>query len=147
MADHISDGQDIVIAEIKEDIVFKTSPQAPQAGPGQTLVFEKYVGSVIKNDVEDVDYVVPSGKTLKIEIITGSLFETATPSSDFYASLTWDATGTPEILDYVRGFDFNHPLSETLVGDGVKILRLTIHNETPTDTKVSCRWIGFLEDT
>ncbi len=132
---------------ISGDGVIKTSPQSPQPGPGQDSANVTVLGAVPKNDILSVDYVVPSGKTFVMSIISGTLFEPQSPSADFYGSIVWDAAGSPEVIDYFRSFAFNQALDRRVNGDGVKILRLTIHNNTNTDTIAAATLIAFLEDT
>jgi hypothetical protein len=72
------------------------------------------------------DYVIPNGNTLKINEMGGSL----DGSSDTRIEIIWDPLGTPEYLYAAYQHSPSQRSIRELVGDGTKILRLHLVNDS-----------------
>ncbi len=81
------------------------------------------------------DTIVPDGETWEIYEYVGA----AAYLDDTASCLIWDATGTPEILECTHG-DGNYEPEFQCVGDGVKVIRISLQNDTNTGRVMSGKW-------
>jgi hypothetical protein len=86
---------------------------------------------------ETSDTLIPNGEVWQIREFVG----TAAYLDDTAACIIWDPAGTPEILDCTHG-DKTADLDEQLTGDGVKVLRISLQNDTNTARVLSGKWEG-----
>lgn len=85
----------------------------------------RIAGDVPALDSIDHDAVPANGKVWRITKFTGN----GAYLDDTIVCLVWDADGTPDILACTHG-DTNMDLNIQVTGDGTKVLRLTIQNDT-----------------
>jgi hypothetical protein len=81
------------------------------------------------------DTVVPPGETWEVQKFQGA----AAYLDDTASCLIWDAEGTPEILACTHG-DAKFEPEFLCVGDGTKILRISLQNDTNTGRVLSGKW-------
>jgi hypothetical protein len=86
---------------------------------------------------ETHDTVIPNGETWQLLSFVGS----AAFLDDTAACLIWDPDGTPTILECTHG-EKESKIDEQLTGDGVKILRISLQNDTNTARVLGCKWEG-----
>jgi hypothetical protein len=82
-------------------------------------------GDVAGLDEITDDQIPAAGKVWRIERFVGA----GAYLDDTIVCLIWDADGTPDILDCTHG-DATHDLDIRITGDGVKVLRLALQNDT-----------------
>jgi hypothetical protein len=87
---------------------------------------------------ETKDTLIPNGETWQIKEFAGS----AAFIDDTVSCIVWDPAGTPRILDCTHGEKKTGNLNEMLVGDGVKVLRISLQNDTNTARVLGCKWEG-----
>lgn len=71
------------------------------------------------------DFVIPNGELWEIRKFQGS----ASYLDDTAVSLVWDPAGAAEILACTHG-DSSYNLGAQVTGDGTKVLRLVLSNDT-----------------
>ena len=86
---------------------------------------------------ETSDLVVPDGETWDIRHFSGS----AAYLEDTTVCIVWDPAGTPQILDCTHG-DKSGPVSFQAVGDGVKVIRISLQNDSNIPRVLGAAWEG-----
>lgn len=86
---------------------------------------------------ETSDTLVPNGETWQIRRFLGS----AAYLPDAVVSIIWDPDGTPEILDLTHG-DKDADVGVDITGDGIKVLRISLLNDTNTTQILGAHWEG-----
>jgi hypothetical protein len=81
------------------------------------------------------DTIIPDGETWEVFEFQG----VASYLDDTASCLVWDATGTPELLECTHG-DGSFEPEFSCVGDGVKVLRISLQNDTNTGRVMSGKW-------
>ena len=82
---------------------------------------------------EILDTIIPDGETWQIREFSG----TAAYLDDTAACLLWDGT----LLECTHG-EKQSSIDEKLVGDGVKVLRISLQNDTNTARVLGATWEG-----
>lgn len=96
--------------------------------------------NVAASSTVTLDYVVPDGEILSIDVI--GLNSSAAP--DTSTCLVWDALGTPEIVLSSYGDVLQPNLNLEFLGDGVKVLRIVLANDLTEPTYMGGYWQGGL---
>lgn len=91
---------------------------------------------------ETYDYTVPNGAILRLDEIGGS----AGMSNELKIEVIWDALGAPEIISATHGCINNQHTLKEFTGDGSKILRIKLTNDTSSSETIGAYWIGFLDN-
>jgi len=112
------------------------SPNHIQKFPEGSFETRKYV-AVPANDTAKLDFILGDGKTLSLFDFGGDV----DPNATMHMTITWDPVGTPEILFITYGSNTQATLKE-LIGDGVKILRIKLFNNTSATAILGGYWIG-----
>ena len=141
-------GADVDIVSIWENVtgVLPVSFQAPPPPTGGSAVSDFIVNNVIKTSTQNKDYIIPNGKTLTIQTASGIMAETDTGSQDVFSRFIWDPVTVNETFEIGRTV-FNVPVIRGFVGNGVKVIRISIQNNSNSDLWLSSRWVGYLTDT
>jgi hypothetical protein len=84
---------------------------------------------------EVADTVIPNGETWEVFQFKGA----AAYIDDTAACLLWDATGSPVLLACTHG-DAEFEPEFSCVGDGAKVLRISLLNDTNTARVLSGEW-------
>lgn len=97
---------------------------------------DTFFKAVSSYDEEHSDTVVPSGKTWLVVAFTGC----AAQVPGTIVKLIWDPAGsTPEILAATHG-DVSMILNRQITGDGTKVLRLQLENDTGGTETLGGQW-------
>jgi len=101
----------------------------------------RYYANVSAASNSTNDYTIPNGDRLVITKIIGN----ASASCCAKCELIWDATGTPEILMSTHG-DTLHEFKDglELIGDGSKVLRIKLTNDSDTSETMGVYYEGIL---
>jgi hypothetical protein len=86
---------------------------------------------------ETHDTIIPNGETWQIREFTG----TAAFLDDTASCIIWDPAGVNQILDCTHG-EKQSFIDEVLTGDGVKVLRISLQNDTNTPRVLGGTWEG-----
>jgi len=111
-------------------------PQVVQTFPDGSIE-RRLATSVGAYSSSTLDYPVTNGKTLYLKKMSGN----GALSPDIKVEIIWDATGTP-IVKFVTHESISEDTLEQLVGDGVKVLRIKLTNDSGQSESVSGAWIG-----
>jgi len=85
-----------------------------------------------------LDYVVPNGVTLRVLELGGS----AARNNDIKVEIMWDALGSLEKIFSTHGDQpMQHSMSSYL-GNGVKIMRIKLSNDSSQTETIGGYWIG-----
>ena len=84
---------------------------------------------------ETADTLIPDGETWEVFTFRGA----AAYLDDTAACLIWDPDGTPELLACTHG-DGEFEPEFSCVGDGTKVLRISLTNDTNTGRVLSGEW-------
>ena len=84
-----------------------------------------------------LDYIVTNLKTLSLFQFGGN----GAKSADIKVEIIWDALGTPDILFSTHDAQTEYTL-EKLIGDGVKVLRIKLTNDSAQSETMGAYWIG-----
>ena len=95
--------------------------------------FYKLVGV---SSTETSDYVPADGE--KVRFVNMGISSSAVP--DTVACISWDADGTPELLISSYGEAFHTNMQKDIVGDGVKIIRISLTNDLTEPTYMGGFW-------
>ena len=81
------------------------------------------------------DLIIPSGETWEVFAFTGA----AAYLDDTAACLIWDPAGANKILACTHGDGTFEPI-ELVAGDGAKVLRISLQNDTNTARVLGGDW-------
>lgn len=97
--------------------------------------------SVSGSDTEQLDYVPANGAELQLREMGGD----SSRSIDIKCEIIWDVGGTPEKLFCTHGdVPFQRTLRK-LTGDGSKILRVLLTNDSEQTETLGAFWIGDID--
>lgn len=91
--------------------------------------------AVASYDEEHDDTVIPNGAKWIVCSFTGCGAQT--PGT--IVKLIWDPAGTPEVLAATHG-DVSMILNKQITGDGSKVLRLQLENDTGSIETIGGQW-------
>jgi hypothetical protein len=97
----------------------------------------KYFTEVDALTEETHDTLIPDGETWQLISFVG----TAAFLDDTAACLIWDPDGVNTLLECTHG-EKTSAIDEQLVGDGVKVIRISLQNDTNTARVLGCKWEG-----
>ena len=104
----------------------------------QESVERRFYQLVPANSQVTQDYVIPNGATAIIE------FGATTPTANAeVATIIFDPAGVPEVIFSCSG-NFSGRTSKPYVGNGVKIIRITLANTAPVDQYMGAYFSGEL---
>ena len=83
------------------------------------------------------DYTIPSGKQLILREIGGNGFGAGTS-----VSIVWDPDGDHEIILVTEG-DCMQSSSKAMTGDGSRVVRITLSNQTLATKDLGAYFIGW----
>ena len=86
-------------------------------------------------DLNRSDVIVPNGAVWEITRFVGA----ASYLDDTSACLLWDPDGVNTVVSCTHG-DANVSPQFSVTGDGVKVLRIELSNDTNTPRVMGCRW-------
>lgn len=92
-------------------------------------VQERFYTCVEANSYDDQDYTPASGSTLTIRELGGDAGQT----SDTVVEVWWDKGGDNDLLFATHGDTIQQNLSVKVEGDGTKVLKIRLKNDTGTD--------------
>ena len=81
------------------------------------------------------DIVVPNGEIWLIHKFTGA----ASSHDDTAVCVIWDPAGVNEIVTCTHG-DATHDINKKVTGDGVKVIRLRLTNDTSSARIIGGSW-------
>jgi len=93
---------------------------------------------VDSSSTETMDYVPASGQ----ELFIVNMGLSSSTSPDTVGCIVWDADGTPEILMSSYHESLQQEVGITLVGDGIKILRIHLSNDLTEPAYLGGFWQG-----
>lgn len=91
--------------------------------------------SVASYDSEQLDTIVPSGETWKVVRFVGSGAQVV----GTVVKLVWDPAGANDIIAATHG-DLTIGLDVDVTGDGTKVLRLLLENDTGNIETLGGQW-------
>jgi hypothetical protein len=98
---------------------------------------DKLFAEVAALSEETKDTIIPDGETWHLRAFVGS----AAFIDDTAACIIWDPAGAAEILECTHG-EKKSDMNDMLTGDGIKILRISLQNDTNTARVLGCKWEG-----
>ena len=99
----------------------------------------KYIKTVAPFSTHTEDFPVPNGLRVKFEEMGGSL----DPKNGSHVKLIWDAGGAGEQIVFIAFNGFVQKTVDEFVGDGVKIFRVQLVNNSPTSEIMGGHGIGW----
>ena len=99
---------------------------------------KRFYKLVAANSSEFYDYIPNIGET--VFLVNAGVSSSAAPQTA--ALIVWDVIGTPEILMSTYAETSQTNLNKTLIGDGVKILRISLVNDLSESVHMGGYWQG-----
>ena len=118
------------------DFIKGNLPQEVLLIPSGSIERRKY-NSVAAFSSIILDYIVTNLKTLSLFQFGGN----GAKSADIKVEIIWDALGTPDNLFSTHDAQTEYTL-EKLIGDGVKVLRIKLTNDSAQSETMGAYWIG-----
>ena len=93
---------------------------------------------VAATTTSNYDYLVPDGKTIYLEELGG---DAAINNPNVLVKIEWDPAGTPECVMVTSG-DTVQNTKKSFAGDGVKVLRIVLDNQSATTQSIGAYYLG-----
>ncbi|MEE9358889.1 MAG: hypothetical protein V3U85_00245 [Hyphomicrobium sp.] len=100
-----------------------------------TVKTDSLFADVAAESEQTKDVIVPNGETWRIRQFDGA----AAHLDDTVVCIVWDPAGTNEIFACTHG-DSHMLLDEPVVGNGVKVIRISLQNDTLVPRVMGVRW-------
>ena len=101
-------------------------------------IHERFYRQVSASTTETSDYIPADGE--KVFLVNAGVSSSSAPQTVVH--ICWDAGGTPQILISSYGEANHHGINETFIGDGIKILRISLINDLTEPSFLGAFWEG-----
>jgi len=101
-------------------------------------ISERHYASVAASSSESFDYIPANGE--KVFIVNAGISSSSAPST--VGHICWDADGTPEVIISSYGEANHQGINKTVVGDGAKIMRISLVNDMTEPSFLGAFWEG-----
>ena len=98
----------------------------------------RFYKQVAASTTETDEYVPAIGE--EIFIVNAGCSSSSAPQT--VVVIIWDATGTPDIIMTSYGESTHTNINKTIIGDGTKILRISLTNDLTEPTYLGGFWQG-----
>lgn len=137
---------DTIGLTVNSDGSINTVPQlSPDAPTGTTQVVQETFSDVASTAGVDLNYVIPNGETLTIQLLVAGAEESTGGS---VVELFYDPNGDLSVLTristlFVNGQSDNTPVNQEFVGNGTRRIVVRKRGYSSAAREMFAQWIGF----
>ena len=99
-------------------------------------ISERFYRHVAASTTETSDYIPADGEN--VYVVNAGVSSSTAPAT--VAHVCWDADGTPEIVISSYGEANHTEINKTYVGDGVKVMRVSLVNDLTEPSYLGAYW-------